>query len=206
MDKRIIIAISREYGSGGRKLGLKLSEVLGIPFYDNKLINTAAEESGYAQELFDRADKGATNPLMYTISRIGTSTAVNGIPLNDKLFAIQSDVIRDIAKKGSCVIVGRCAQHILQDDPDCTSVFVYSDVKHRVKRAIKEYNVPEDKVEEKIEEEDKRRATFYNYHTHQKWGNSHNYHLGIDTGRIGIDVAAKIVLEYVYNQTEVPED
>lgn len=206
MDKRIIIAISREYGSGGRRLGLKLSEMLGIPFYDNELINKAAEESGYSKELFEKADKGATNPLMYSISRIGTSTAVNGAPLNDKLFAIQSDVIKDIAQKGSCVIVGRCAQYVLQDDLDCTSVFVYSDVKHRVKRAIEEYNIPEDKVEEIIEEEDKRRATFYNHHTHQKWGISHNYHLAIDTGRVSIDVAAKIVREYVLNQTEVPEN
>lgn len=206
MQKRMIIAISREYGSGGRRLGIKLSEMLGIPFYDNDLINIAAKESGYAKELFLEADKGASNPLMYTISRIGTSTAVNGAPLNDKLFTIQSNVIKDIAKKGSCIIVGRCGEYVLQDDPDCTSVFVYSDVKHRVKRAIEEYNIAQEEAEEVIAEADKRRATYYNHHTHQKWGASHNYHLSIDTGRVSIDVAAKIVLEYVYNQTEVPEN
>ena len=197
MERRTIITISREYGSGGREIGKILAKQLGIPFYDKELITRAAEKSGYAAELFEKADQTATNSLLYSLSLIGTATTLNGLPLNDKLFMIQANVIKDVAKEGSCVIVGRCADYVLRNDPDCFHVFIYADLDFKLERGVKVYGIDPEEVKDTLLKTDKRRATYYNYYTNQKWGRAENYHLSLNSGCIGTENAAKVIQLYV---------
>ena len=146
MKQKIIITIGRQYGSGGRIIGKLLAEKLGISFYDKEIIEMAAKKSGMSQEAFEKVDETAASSLLYSIA---TSVSMFGnyvspqvdLPLNDKLFIIQSEIIKSIAKKGSCVIVGRCADYILKDRSDIINLFIYADKESRKKRAINEYGL-----------------------------------------------------------------
>ncbi len=193
-----VITISRQYGSGGRFVGKKLAEKLGIPFYDNELISMAAKESGFAESLFENAEKNTTYSLLYSLSMFGTSTGgMYGLPLSDKVFLIQSDIIKKVAAEGPCVIVGRCADYVLRDVPDVIHFFLYSDIESRVARAKKYYGLEEKKAREAIEKTDKKRAAFYNYYTGERWGDIKNYHMAIDTDSVGIDSCVEILASYV---------
>ena len=138
--KKTIITISRQHGSGGREIGRKLAQTLDIPFYDKEVITLSAKKSGYAPERFEKADQKATSSLLYALSMFGTTatsynpTGYDGLPLADKLFIVQSDTIRSIAAEGSCVIVGRCADYVLQDDPSCINIFLTSSWQNRLRR------------------------------------------------------------------------
>ena len=110
-----VITISRQYGSGGRFVAKKLAEKLGIPFYDNEIITMAAKESGYAENLFEKAEQVSTHSLLYSLSMFGTAAGVYGSPLSDKVFLIQSDIIKECAAKGPCIIVGRCSDYVLKE-------------------------------------------------------------------------------------------
>ena len=138
MANDTIITISRQYGSGGRFIGRKLAEALDIPFYDKELITMSAEESGMSKEIFEKADEKAANSLLYTLSMnaylLHGMAGVPDLPLNDKVFLVQSEVIRKLAAKGPCVIVGRCADYVLQENPNCVNVYIYSDMEDRVSR------------------------------------------------------------------------
>lgn len=120
MKNNTIITISRQYGSGGRLIGQKLAERLGIPFYDKELITLAAEESGFAEHLFEKNDRNITNSLLYSLSMYGNTMGLYDMPLNDKLFIAQSKTIQSVAEKGPCVIVGRCADYVLRNKPMCS--------------------------------------------------------------------------------------
>ncbi|HEX3078559.1 MAG TPA: cytidylate kinase-like family protein [Lachnospiraceae bacterium] len=197
-----IITISRQYGSGGREIGEKLAKSLGIPFYDNELITRAAKESGFAESVFERAEDKATNSLLYSIA-MGMNAYGNSefgfanLSLDDRIYLAQSDVIKKIAAEGPCVIVGRCADYVLKDKPNVVHIFVWADIKSRVKRATTLYNMPEAKAEENIARIDKRRANYYNYHANEKWGRAENYHLSIKSDYLGIDNAVECIKLFV---------
>lgn len=193
-----VITISRQYGSGGRFVGRKLAEKLGIPFYDNELISIAAKESGYAESLFANAEKNTTYSLLYSLSMFGTSTGgMYGLPLSDKVFLIQSDIIKQIADKGPCVIVGRCADYVLREREDVIHFFLHSDIESRIARSMKYYGLEEKKAKEAIEKTDKKRAAYYNYYTGERWGDIKNYHLSLNTDSVGIDGCVDILEKYV---------
>lgn len=192
-----VITISRQYGSGGRFIAKKLSEKLGIPFYDNDLISMAAKESGFSESLFENAEKNTTYSLLYSLSMFGTSAGgMYGLPLSDKVFLIQSDIIKKVADKGPCVIVGRCADYVLRERKGVINFFLYSDIEHRMKRAMKYYGLEEKKAKETIEKTDKKRASYYNYYTGERWGDIKNYHLSINTDFVGIDSCVDILAMY----------
>ena len=185
MKNNTIITISRQYGSGGRLIGQKLAERLGIPFYDKELITLAAEESGFAEHLFEKNDRNITNSLLYSLSMYG------------KLFIAQSKTIQSVAEKGPCVIVGRCADYVLRNKPNVLNVFIHSDMESKVRRVVEDYGVESDNVVELINKTDKRRANYYNYYTGMKWGRAENYHLALRTDCIGIDGAVETLIRFI---------
>ena len=120
----------------------------------------------------------------------------DSMPINDKLFLIESNLIREIAQKGSCVIIGRCGDYILQEDPDMLSVFVHADLEERKRRAIEEYGESAENIDEILKRQDKRRISYYNFYTTQKWGQARNYDLCFDSG-IGIDHSVELIKRYI---------
>ena len=142
MGFNTIAAIGRQYGSGGREIGEILAKMMGVPFFDRELIAIAAEKSGVSKDVYAHIDETATNSLLYALSTGAYTfsthfTTVSDLPLNDKLYIIQTNLIKDIVKEnGSCVIVGRCADYILKDDPRCASVFIHAPMKNRIERIM----------------------------------------------------------------------
>jgi CMP/dCMP kinase len=203
-----IITISRQYGSGGREIGAKLAEKLGILFYDKEIITRAAKESGFSEQAFENAEKKASNSLLYSIvmgmGAYGSQDiGFTHLSLDDQLYLAQSNVIRKLAQEGSCVIVGRCADYILRDFPNVVHVFLWADMEFRKKRVISEYDIKENKAEEEIIKTDKRRANYYNYHADEKWGRADNYHLSIKSNYVGIDATVECILHYLESRKEV---
>ncbi|MEG1778522.1 MAG: cytidylate kinase-like family protein [Oscillospiraceae bacterium] len=197
MNKRIIITINRQYGSGGRSVGKQLAEQLNIPCYDYNLIAMAAKESGFAMELFAESESShtppASNSLLFTLS----SAANSDKALNDKLYNIQSSVVRDVAMQGSCVIMGRCSDYLLKDDPDCLNIFIYADNQSKIDRIVARRDVPKEQALDLAIRSDKRRAAYYNYYTDQKWGKLENYDVAINTGIVGVDGAVQTLAALV---------
>ncbi len=192
-----VITISRQYGSGGRFVGKMLAEKLGIPFYDNEIITLAAKESGYAENIFEKAEQISTHSLLYSLSMFGSAAGVYGLPLSDKVYLIQSDIIKKCAEKGPCVIVGRCSDYVLRERDDVINFFIYSDMEHKIKRAVTYYGIDENKAQSIIEQKDKKRATYYNYYTSHRWGDIDNYNLAINSDSVGIENAVKLLEDYV---------
>ncbi len=194
-----IITISRQYGSGGREIGELVAKHFGIPFYDNALIQLAAEESGFSAEHFRDYDKYANNSFLYSLVRgfqyHQHTTATWS--LEDSIYSTQAKVIRDIADKGPCVIIGRCADYILSERPELVKIFIYGNMEFRIKRAIEKNGIDPEKAREEVKNKDKRRQNYYNYHADVKWGEAPNYNLCIDSSFCGIEKAANIICEFV---------
>jgi cytidylate kinase len=144
MSNKIIITIARQYGSGGREIGERVAKILGIPIYDKELITDAAAKGSLNEEIIKKADESAANSLLYTLAMgsnvLGTTMHFGyKMPLNDKLFILQSEVIKEYAKQGSCVIIGRCADYVLRDEPNILRLFIYGDLDHRQARVIERH-------------------------------------------------------------------
>ena len=199
---RKVVTISRQYGSGGREIGSKLAQKLGIPFYDNELITRAAKESGFAEAAFENAEKKASNSLLYSIA-MGMNSYGNPdmgfshLSLDDRIYLAQSDVIRKVAAEGPCVIVGRCEDYVLKDLPNVVHVFIWAEKEFRIERAIRIDGLTRAKAEESIVKIDRRRANYYNYHSSEKWGRAENYHLSIQSSYVGIDNAVELIRMYI---------
>ena len=199
--KDTVITIGRQFGSGGRTIGKKLADRLGIPFYDKELIKEAAKKSGLSQSMFEYVDEKAVNSLLYSMA-LGMYSATNNIsmvtdmPLNDKLFQIQADVIRDLANS-PCVIVGRCADYVLRKHPNCLNVFIHAGLEERVDRAINEYHYSPNGIREALLKTDRHRANYYNYYSDQSWGDASNYHISLDSGALGVDNCVEIILRAI---------
>lgn len=197
-----VITISRQYGSGGRFIAKKLAEKLGIPYYDNELITMAAKESGYNENIFEKAEQMSSHSFLYSVSMFGSAAGVYGLPLSDKVFLIQSDIIKKCAEQGPCVIVGRCADYVLRDYPNVINFYLYSDLDSKIERYKSYYN-EDNKNDKEIKDEiirhDKKRGAYYNYYTTQRWGEIENYHLSIHTDSVGIDGCVDILERFVLN-------
>lgn len=197
MDQAKIITISRQYGSGGRIVGKKLAEKLGVPFYDNELINLAAEKTGLSKECFKEAESVSTSNLLLSLTTLTPTIDSYGLPLNEKIFLVQSQVIKDVASQGSCVIVGRSADYVLSEHHNCINVFIHADLKDRVERAVSLYGLDAKNTESAVLKTDKKRAGYYNYFTGQKWGKLENYDISINTSKIALDDVVDILVDYV---------
>jgi cytidylate kinase len=197
-----IYTIGREFGSGGKDVGEKLAERLGIKLYDKELLQQAAKDSGFCEEIFENHDERPTNSFLYslvmdTYSVSGYSSApFLDMPLNHKVFLAQFDTIKKIAENESCVIVGRCADYALADNPDCINVFIHADLDSRIKLVSKRMNLTENKARDVILKQDKQRASYYNYYTSKRWGDSTSYHLSLDSSKIGIDGCVDMIIRY----------
>ena len=199
MSAQTIITIARQYASGGKEIGQKVAAKLGIPFYDKELIAIAAKESGLSEDIFEKADEKAGGSLLYALLMgnyaFGSSMSpANVLPINDQLYLIQSDLIKKAAATGPCVIVGRCADYVLSNNKNCLNVFVHADKPSRLKRAIQEYHIPEDKAAEVLMKKDKQRANYYNFYTNKKWDDINNYPLALSSSALGIDNAVELIL------------
>lgn len=187
--KQRIITISREFGSGGRTIGKKLAEKLGIPCYDNELIQKIAAESGFNPEYIKAA--GEDVPGGFLASAFAHTA---GAPSNaDYLWEIQFKIITDLAEKGPCVIVGRCADYILRDKADCLRVFIHADLPFRAKRIVQEYGERAESPEQRLRDKDKRRAAYHRFYTDMKWGHAQNYDITLNSGSLGIDRCVEIL-------------
>jgi cytidylate kinase len=198
MKKKVIVTIGRQFGSGGHEIGEKLANALAIPFYDKAIIQMTAKQSGIHEELCELSEETATNSLLYSLSTGATlwgqrGYTENDLPLTDRIFIAQADVIRQLANQGSCVIVGRCADDILRENPDCIRVFIHASMPFRMNRIEEVRGLSEDKAIREIRKKDKKRASYYQYYTDKKWGYSENYTISLDSGEIGIDNAVEIL-------------
>lgn len=197
-----VITISRQYGSGGKEIGRKLATKLGIPFYDNEIIDRAAKESGFSTQAFENAENKATNSLLYSLA-MGMNAYGNQelgfshLSLDDRIYLAQADVIRKVANEGPCVIVGRCADYVLKDHPGVVNVFITAGIDFRVQRAIELEGLSPVKAEENVAKADKRRANYYNYHANGKWARADNYNLCIQSDLVGIDGTVECIKEFV---------
>ena len=189
--KSRVITISREFGSGGRTIGKKAAEKLGIPYYDAEIIQEMAKESGFAPDYVKEAGEYAPGSFLSA----AFSNRMFGPTNEDILWEHQSKVIIELAEKRPCVIVGRCANYILQDKADCLKVFIHADMKFRAKRIVKVYGEREQSPEERLRDKDKRRAAYHRFYTNMKWGHAQNYHLTLDSGALRIDKCADIIVE-----------
>ena len=201
MSDTIVITIARQYGSGGREIGEKVAAALGIKHYDENLITLAAREGNLDETVASRADESAANSLLYTLA-LGSNffgSAMNfgyKPPLNDKLFLLQSDVIRRAAEEGSCVVIGRCADYVLRDHPKRLSIFVYGDLPHRKQRVMERHEgITEAQAIDLINKTDRRRSSYYNFYTGNKWGKYDNYHLAVNSSLLGIDKTAELIAD-----------
>lgn len=186
-----VITVSREFGSGGRTIGKKVAEKLGIPCYDAELIQKISEESGYTADYIKEEGEYASVGWLSTVFTDRTM----GLTNQDKLWNIQSRVIEELAGKGSCVIVGRCADYILREKADCLKVFIHASIEKRAERIVREYGEREESPEQRLKEKDKRRAAYHRFYTDMKWGHAQNYHVCLDSGELGIDRCAELIAQ-----------
>ncbi len=197
----MICTIARQYGSGGHEVGRRLADMLGVKCYDRDLITMAAQKSGMSEEALGHVDEKAASSLLYTLVMGSNMYHSNvdqfNVPINDKLFCIQSEIIREIAEREDCVIVGRCADYVLNEHPQCVRVFVYADFEARVRTVCARESISEGEARDRIIKTDKRRSNYYNYYTGHKWGRLENYDLSVSTDRIGVEAAARLIADYV---------
>ena len=197
-----IYTIGRELGSGGYTVAKLLAERLGIRLYDKELLAQAAKDSGFCEEIFENHDERPTNSFLYSLV-MDTYTGGNysaapflDMPLNHKVFLAQFETIKKIAEKESCVIVGRCADYALSDNPDCINIFIHADLDVRIKNVSRNLNITENKARDIINKTDKQRASYYNYYTSKKWGDSKSYNLSLDAGKLGTDNCVEMILKF----------
>ncbi len=186
--KNRVVTISREFGSGGRTIGRKLAEELGIPCYDAELIQQLAQESGFSEDYIRDAGEYAPGGYLSLLSNRAFA-----LTNEDVLWELQYKVITDLAEKGPCVIVGRCADYILRDTADCLKVFIHADMGFRAKRIVEVYGEREQSPEQRLKDKDKRRAAYHRFYTNMKWGHAQNYHICLDSGKLGIDSCVEIL-------------
>ena len=196
--KKKIVTISRQYGSGGRYIGENLAKAMGVPCYDEKLIDMVAKESGFAQSFVAEKGERMTGSLLFNIaSSLSFANNVfstnNGVTLQDEIYFTQNRIIKELADKGPCVIVGRCADYILREREDCLNVFIFADNESKIERAEKYFNITREEAPAVLTKKDKARANHYKYYTDQEWGMASNYDLCLNSGLIGIEGCVKAI-------------
>ena len=193
-----IITIGRQFGSLGSEIGSKLSELTGIKCYDREALVSIAEKHGIPAETFEKADEQATSSFLYSLAMSSYSGNIahfgmNDHILTDRVFNIQSAEIKRIAQEGDCIIIGRCADDILDSFPGVLKLFIHAPMEFKID-AIKKYGeTDENSIKKRIQKADKKRASYYNFYTGKGWGDPKNYHLNIDSSLLGVDGTAKLI-------------
>lgn len=210
-EKKTIITIGRQYGSGGHEIGATIAQDLGIKLYDKEMLRRAAKESGLCEELFEMHDEKPTNSFLYSLIMdtysLGYSPSTYAdMPINHKVFLAQFDAIKRIAEDGSCVMVGRCADYALEGHEDVVNVFIYADLEQRIRRVARMYDLTDAKAKDIIIKTDKKRASYYNYYTNKTWGDAKSYDLCLNSAKLGVGGTAKAIIDYVNlkNKIEKP--
>ena len=188
-----IITISRQFGSGGRSIGKAVAEKLGYDYYDSELVKKVAEETGFDPAYI--AEAGEYAPGRSIFSYAFASGATNGsMSAGDYLWSAQCKVILELAEKGNCVIVGRCADYILREREDCLNAFIYADTAYKAKRIVELYGVTDKSPEKRLADKDGKRRVNYKYYTGREWGVAENYHLCLDSGKLGSEQCVDIIV------------
>lgn len=195
---KTIITVSREFGSGGRSIAKAVAETLDIPYYDKELIKQVAEKSGLAPEYVENAGEYAPGKsfLSYLPALESQPAARGSMSVADFLWCMQRRVILDLAEKGSCVIVGRCADFILKDNSDALHIFIHASMEFRADRIVRLYGKSEKKPEERLADKDKKRSVHYKHFTGREWGRCQNYHVSLDSGIIGMEQCVSWIAEF----------
>ena len=204
--EKFIIAISREYGSGGRHIGELLANGLGVPFYDKQIIRMASEKSGLSAGFIERSDESIPNTFLHNLKYSGytsyDSISFYDTPVTDKVFLAQSSAIKEVAAGGSCVIVGRCAGYVLRDDPALVAVFIRGKLEDRARHAVEFYGLPPQNAAERIKKIDKSRTNYYKYYTSRQWGSIEHFDLVINSSFTGIDGAVEIIKTMLHEKAK----
>ncbi len=203
MEKKII-TISREFGSGGRTIGHRVADALGIPFYDKELVDQIALESGFAPKYVE--EHGEHSPgrsfFSYAFAPQGVPGVMNGLSSADFLWNIQCNVILQLAEKGPCVIVGRNADYILKDRKDVLHAYIHADMPFRADRIVRLYGESEKSPEARLQEKDKRRRVNYQHYTGRTWGVAQNYDICLNSSILGVDACVDILLNIIKDSKE----
>lgn len=200
MEKKVIISLGRQFGSGGRQLGQRLAEILGIKYYDRELMEEVARRSGLDRDFVLRHDEKAPGFFDYALAgRIGASHLFG----SSQNFVLLSETLKTIAEEQSCLIVGRTADYILREEPNLITLFVHAPYKYRVRFICKRMNVTPDQADSLIQKNDRERARFYDFFTDKTWGQADSYDLSIDITRLGSEEAtAQFLAAYVRQRME----
>lgn len=194
-----VITVSREFGSGGRSIAKELARRLGWSYYDKELVKQVAAQTGFAPEFIeDRGEFASTGSrLSYALSGQGMPGVMKGMSASDFLWCIQRDVILDLAQKGSCVIVGRCADYILRGREQCFHVFVHAPMEARAERIVRLYGESERSPEQRLQDKDKKRRVNYKHYTGRDWGAAQNYHMSLDSALFGVEQCPQVILNAI---------
>lgn len=196
-----VITIGRQFGSGGHAVAENLSKLLGIEYYDKNIIDLASEKSGISKQMFENSDE-KHNSFLYSLSMahyggLVSQNYLNDIITNDKLFLIQSNIIKDLAEKGPCIFIGRCADYILSEHPSKLSVFIHAGLESKVQRVMEKMEIKKSAAETLIKKTDKSRAAYYNFYSSNSWGAADSYDICLNTDVFGIEGAAQLIRDYV---------
>lgn len=197
-----IITIGREFGSGGREIGEKVADRLGIKCYDKELLARAAKDSGLCQEVFENHDEMPTSSFLYnlvmdTYSFGYNSSAYVDMPVSHKVFLAQFDTIKKLADEGPCIIVGRCADYALSERKDVINLFICGDMDTKIKRIMGKYSLSEQQARDMITKKDKQRRSYYDYYSSKKWGHVDTYDLSINSSTLGIEGSVNMIIQYI---------
>ncbi len=196
-NNTFVITISREYGSGGHEIAQYIAKELNIGFYDKELISLTAQKTGYTQEYIKENEQKLTNSLLYDLYEQNFNYVNDELPPKDALFLIQSKIIRDICKKESCVIVGRCANFILKDHPNCINIFIHANNEYRKEKINKVYGVNPPLTDDDLKNSDEQRANYCTHFTKKDWRDASNYHITLDSSLYGSKQSAKKIIEFI---------
>lgn len=197
----MVITIAREFASGGREIAKMIAEQLDIPVYNKELITRAAKKSGLTEEAIAASENRRTGSLIYSLYTMG-----NTMPLSDQVYILQSNVIKELASEGSCIILGRCGDYVLRNRPNVLRVFLYAPLAYRVQVAKASPEAQgkgeSDKViEQTLTKHDRGRASYYNYYTENRWGEAKNYDLCLNT-QMGGEICASLIVQAAKNMME----
>ncbi len=203
MNKKFVVTICRQFGSGGSEIGYRLAKELGIKYYDKDIVVQSAKESGMCEQVVAQEEEKATGSFLYSMVLAPHAAASHFLnwtedSLNDRIYKAQAAFIRNTAQKESCVFIGRCADYLLWDEPNVYRIFIQADLEDRKARIAAEGGISVEKAEEIIKKKDKTRANYYNFHTNNKWTDLTNYDLCLNVSKIGgIEAAVHLIREMI---------
>ena len=197
--EQYVITISRQFGSMGRSIARELSEILGIEFLDRDIVEATAKRMGLPVSVISDEEESMKSTFFRRQYPLGMGMS----SLKDEIFLTQKNIIRDFAAKGSCIIVGRCADYILREHPRCANVFISASKEDRITRLCAMHHIDAEAAEEMIEKADKRRSEYYNYYSYKTWGAAATYHLCIDSSSLGIEETVRFIEEFVVKKLQL---